>query len=85
MFLPHDENRAESGSKPLGELKITGVNVDLKGIDKFAGVFNNAIKAISRGIGSFYEPIGRIRDAKADRAVANEHSQTYIDLTKKNR
>jgi Protein of unknown function (DUF2806) len=72
---------AKGSSKPL--IEVTGVKVDLAGIEKFKGVFNNLIKTLQRGIGRWYEPTGRVRDAKADRVVATERAQTFIDLTKK--
>jgi hypothetical protein len=71
------------GSKPLVEVKANLLNVDLKGIEKFEGIATNVVEALKRGIGRFYEPIGRIRDAKADRLVANEQAQGVIDLTTK--
>ena len=46
-------------------------------------MFKNALKAISRGIGSWYLPIGRVREAKADRAIANERAGAILDLTRK--
>lgn len=73
----------ESGSKPLVEVKANIFNVDLHGVEKFEGVTTNVVEALKRGIGRLYEPTGRRRDAKADRAVANERAQTMIDLTKK--
>jgi hypothetical protein len=73
----------ESNSKPLVEVNITGARISIKGFEKFAGVAKNLIKAISRGLGSLYEPVARVRDAKADRAVAIERMQTLIDITQK--
>jgi hypothetical protein len=77
------EESPERSSKPLVEVKVAGANIDIEGIEKFTGVVDNLIKALSRGVGRIYEPIGRVRDAKADRAVATERIQTLIDLTKK--
>jgi Protein of unknown function (DUF2806) len=77
------EESPERSSKPLVEVKVAGANIDIEGIEKFTGVVDNLIKALSRGVGKIYEPIGRVRDAKADRAVATERIQTLIDLTKK--
>jgi hypothetical protein len=74
---------SETASKPLVEVKANVFNVDLHGIEKFEGVTTNVVEALKRGIGRFYEPTARIRDAKADRAVANERAQTMIDLTSK--
>jgi Protein of unknown function (DUF2806) len=75
------DDAAEGSSKPL--IEVTGMKVNLAGIEKFKGVFNNLIKTFQRGIGRWYEPTGRVRDAKADRVVANERAQTFIDLTRK--
>jgi Protein of unknown function (DUF2806) len=69
--------------KPFAEVKITGVNVDLKGLEKYTGVLKNALRALSRGIGTWYEPIGRTRDANADREVALTRVQTLIDRKRK--
>ena len=64
-------------------MKISALNIEIKGFEKFAGVANNIVKALSRGLGRLYEPIGRVRDAKADRAVAVERMQTLIEVTTK--
>ncbi len=77
------KSEPEPESAALAKVEITGAKIDLGGIEKFTGVFNNAIKALSRGIGAWYEPIGRARSAKADRFVANERAQTIIDLARK--
>jgi hypothetical protein len=79
--LAHEEKSnpkepADSGA--LAKVDITIAKVDLRGIEKFKGVFDNAIKAISRGLGAWYEPILRVRNAEADRIVANENAQTII-------
>jgi len=84
--LPDDQKNSQSvggGSKPLVEVKITAANINLAGIEKFKGVLNNMLKAFSRGVGTLYEPIDRVRNARADRLVAIERAQTVIDLTKK--
>jgi hypothetical protein len=78
-FLGHDQ---KSDSEPPTN-PLVNINVDVKGIEKFAGVCNNLIKAFSRGIGSFFESNIRIRSAKADRAVAIERADTLIDLKKR--
>jgi hypothetical protein len=75
------DNDDNGGSNPL--IDVTGVNVDLTGLDKLEGVFNNLIAAIRSGVGAYYEPIKRVRDARADRTIANERAQTILDLTKK--
>jgi Protein of unknown function (DUF2806) len=80
---PPKEGSEGTNSKPLVEAKISVLNLDLKGLDKFERVASNIVEALKRGIGRFYEPIGRIRDAKADRFVANERAQTMIDVTAK--
>jgi hypothetical protein len=74
---------AEGGSKPLVEVKANLFSLEVKGIDKFEGVATNVVEALKRGIGRLYEPMGRIRDAKADRRIANERALTLIELTTK--
>jgi len=76
-----DEEKPQSdGSKPLVDVKV---EANLKGIGELDGALNNLIKALSRGVGRAYEPLGRLLEAKADRAVANERAQLIIDLAKK--
>lgn len=83
--MAEEEPEASLGknSKPLVEMKISALNIEIKGFEKFAGVANNIVKALSRGLGRLYEPIGRVRDAKADRAIAVERMQTLIEVTTK--
>jgi hypothetical protein len=72
-----------SASKPIVDVKLGNVNIDLKDAHKLKGVLNNLLKAVSRGLGTIYEPTNRKRLAKADRVAANERADTIIDLTKK--
>jgi hypothetical protein len=44
----------DSASTALAKVDITGVKIDLRGIQEFGSVLNNTIKAISRGIGAWY-------------------------------
>lgn len=66
---------------------VSAVKFDLKGIGEAAphaeNMFKNLLKAIQRGIGTWYSPIGRVREAKADRAIANERADAFIDLIRK--
>jgi hypothetical protein len=80
---PTKEGAEGASSKPLVEVKANVFNLELQGLDKFERVASNIVEALKRGIGSLYEPTGRIRDAKADRLVAIERAQTMIDLTTK--
>jgi hypothetical protein len=41
------EESPERSSKPLVEVKVAGANIDIKGIEKFTGVVDNLIKAVS--------------------------------------
>lgn len=76
-----DEDKPQmDDSRPLVEIKA---EANLKGIGELNGVLNNLIKALSRGVGRAYAPLGRYLDAKADRAVINEQAQLIIDLAKK--
>lgn len=78
--MADEEKPQTDGSKPLVDIKV---NANLKGIGELNGVLNNLIKALSRGVGRAYEPLGRYLDARADRAVINERAQLMIDLAKK--
>jgi hypothetical protein len=72
-----------ANSRSLVHVDVTIAKIDLRGIERLKGVFNNAVKAISRGIGDWLEPNLRVRNAKADRLVANEKAQGIIDLAHK--
>ena len=69
------------------EVTLSAVKFDLKGIGEAAPhavkMFKNALNAVGRGVGALYAPIGRVREAKADRAVANERAEAILDLTRK--
>lgn len=67
--------------KPLVEVKAALANVDVN-LNGLEGVANNLIKALSRGLGIFGEPLRRWLDARADRGIANQRFKTIIDLTK---
>jgi Protein of unknown function (DUF2806) len=73
----------EQASSPLIDVEIGNTHVDLRGIGELKGVFNNLIKSVARGLGRVYDPVDRVRAAKADRQVVNERAQTIIDLTQK--
>lgn len=78
--------KSESGSanKESPKTNIVTVNMNFgDGLEKLQGVFNNVIKAIKSGVGRWYEPIGRKRDAKADHDVTMQRTETLIQLTKK--
>jgi hypothetical protein len=84
---------AKSGStegearKTASDTRLIDVNVDLKGIGEAAphlkNAYNNTLKAISRGLGVLYPPIGRVLEAWSDKKVAEIHAAALIDLAKK--
>ncbi|MGC2782054.1 MAG: DUF2806 domain-containing protein [Bradyrhizobium sp.] len=77
----NDLPNEQSNKSPLVE--INAVKLNVTGLENFERVANNVFEALTRGIGKIYEPIGRVRDAKAERAVLNERAQTFIDLAAK--
>jgi hypothetical protein len=81
--MTDEDSKPDGDSKSLIKVKISLANIEIKGLEKFAGVANNIINAISRGIGRLYDPIGRVRDAKADRAIAVERMQALIEVATK--
>lgn len=58
----------ESELRPL-----VNINIDFKGLEKVAPhlekIIDNIVKAVSRGVGTFYSPLGRVREAKADAKI----------------
>jgi hypothetical protein len=79
-----DEESGGKNSTPLVEIKNVGnINIDLRGIGELKGVLDNLFKSVARGMGRVYDPIDRVRSAKAGRLVKIEQAQTIIDLTKK--
>jgi hypothetical protein len=81
------KRRSKEPTPPKTEVSVSAVKVDLKGIGEAAphaeNMFKNMLKAIQRGIGGWYAPIGRAREAKADRVIANERANTILDVTRK--
>jgi hypothetical protein len=79
--------KPNQSSQPKTEVALSVVNVDLRGIGEAAphaeNMFKNALNAVRRGIGTWYAPFGRVREAKADHAVANERAEAILDLTRK--
>ena len=80
-------NKAKRQPPPKTDVDVSAVKIDLKGIGEAAphaeNMFKNLLKAIQRGIGTWYGPIGRVREAKADRVIANERAYALIDLIHK--
>jgi len=79
--------KPKKSTPPKTEVGVSAVKIDLKGIGEAAphaeNMFKNLLNAIRRGIGTWYAPIGRVREAKADRAVANERVNAVLDVTRK--
>ena len=78
-----DEDSSCAG-KPEAVRKVT---IKLDGLTKAAPhltkVYDNTLKAITRGVGELYAPLGQTAKAWADRKEANIRAQTLIDLEKK--
>jgi len=81
------ESKIEQSSVSKTEVSVSAVKIDLKGIGEAAphaeNMFKSMLKALTTGIGSWYSPIARVREAKADRAIASERADTILDLTRK--
>ena len=74
------DNQSDESSKPSS---LFSINVNLKGLEKAAPhlerITDNVVKAISRGVGTVYSPLGRVRDAKADAKIAAIRGQMSIN------
>jgi hypothetical protein len=65
------------------QIKLSGIDVDLAPLAELQGVFDNLINTIARGCGRLYRPWEKVRNAKADRKVANENVDQDIEIYKK--
>ncbi len=65
---------------------LVNINVDLSGLEKAAPhlekTIDNIRKTLSRGIGTIYSPLGRVREAKADAKIAEIRAQMAISQEK---
>jgi hypothetical protein len=70
-----------------GDNNVVKIAVEMEAIEKaapeFRKMFNNALRALSRGIGTVYAPTGAVREARAQQTVANIRADTAIELEQK--
>ncbi len=79
-----DQDNQSNESSKLSPL--VSINVDFKGLEKAAPhlerITDNVVKALSRGVGTLYSPLGRIREAKADAKIGAIRGQMSINQEK---
>jgi hypothetical protein len=78
--------RSNQSSPSKTEVTFSALKLDF-GIGEVAphaeNMLKNALNAIRQGVGAWYAPVRRVREAKADRVVANEQARAILDLTRK--
>jgi hypothetical protein len=78
------DKSSESGSNEAQSL--VNINVSFKGLEAAAPhlekFLSNIVKALSRGVGQLYSPLGRVREAKADAKIDEIRAKASINREK---